>query len=138
IRVRIRSPHPLRVASGDSFSDLHHRRATVGGVGVSLSSSALSRKPRASGAFARDGFGGKRRWNGFGSRRCHGVFVVGGMKTKTTRPRLDAEVAALELIRSLRPVVGRLDPELRKQLQRAARSVALNAAEARGRAGKDA
>jgi hypothetical protein len=41
------------------------------------------------------------------------------MKTKTTRPRLDAEVIALELIRSLRPIVSRLDTELRKQLQRA-------------------
>ena len=64
-----------------------------------------------------------------------------GMTTQPTLLRFGAFNLSLDVIRLLRPLVGELetrDRDLARQLRRAASSVALNAAESRGRVGKDA
>ena len=62
------------------------------------------------------------------------------MTTKETTVTFDAYDRSLQLLRSLVPVfekLGRHDPNLTRQLRRAAASVGLNVAEANRRAGKD-
>jgi four helix bundle protein len=62
------------------------------------------------------------------------------MTTNTSPVTFDAYDRSLELLRALVPVrkaLRTVDPELLKQLRRAAQSVQLNIAEANGRVGKD-
>ena len=62
------------------------------------------------------------------------------MTTKTSPVPFDAYDHSLQLLASLVPVLKALrseDPDLLKQLRRAAQSVQLNIAEANGRVGKD-